>query len=208
MTPHLCDGGSRDLQEVTHGQVVLEHCRSHCLNMAPSHREGQKDRYLCLSPSVMLVANFLLCIYNGKEQHLEKIRLNLGLEPHTINLHALCYSWLGKCLFFLKNLETDCHLYSFYHFLSLHLANRQSQHTGSQLSREDCTCLILSKVPGNGNCSAQPSPLLSRSIWIFSSLSYELGTCSKVFDSDKWNFLSKKNPKSPNMGNQTKFSVS
>lgn len=91
-------------------------------------------------------------------------------------LHALCYSWLEKCLFFLKKIKRNCYLYYHYLFLSLHLANRKSQHTGSQLHRVDCTCLILSKIPGNGNCSAQPSALLSRSIWIFSSLSYELGT--------------------------------
>lgn len=144
--------------------------------MAPSGRKGQKDTYLGLSPPVTSVASFLLCIYDEKVQHLEKIRLNMRLGLHTPPCPLLLMA--RKMPFFLKNFKRDGYLYYLYCFHSLHLANRQSQHTGSQLNREgeDCTCLIPSKHPGNGNCSAQPSALLSRSIWIFSSLSYELGT--------------------------------
>lgn len=137
-------------------------------------QERKKDRCLCLSPPVTLVARFLLCIYNGKVQHSEKIRLNLRLELHAPSCSLLLLA--RKMPFLLKNFKTDCYLYYLYHFHSLHLANRWSQHTGSHLNREDCTCLILSKFPGNRNCSAQPSALLSRSIWVFSSLSYESGT--------------------------------
>ena len=119
-----------------------------CLKMAPSHRKWWKDRYSCLSASITLVASFLLCIYNGgKSATLGKDQPELEAGNTHSFMPSTSHGW-ENAFFPLKRYKRNSYPCYLYHSHSLHLAIGQSQHPGSQLAREDNTCLIWSKVPG------------------------------------------------------------